>query len=189
MANIYLAVPTYDGTTTALSARNVWATASQNHVVLPATEDFSLIPLNCNRLWCRALNTRQANQLKWFAMLHADVGPEPYWLDRLIAAAEKHGADLLSAVVPIKSQYGMTSTAIFKPGGLVGRFYRLSTSQILHPAFPETFDIHAAVEALAHLPEELREVGLPREALLVNTGCMVMRLDRPLPAERLWFDG
>src|SRR5262245_60422469 len=146
MANVFLAVPTYDGTITTLSARNVWATASQNHIVLPATEDFSLIPLNCNRHWCRALNTREANRLQWFAMLHADVGPEPYWIDRLIAEAEKQGADLLSAVVPIKNQYGFTSTAIYRPGGPVGRFYRLSMSQVLHPSFPETFDIHAAVE-------------------------------------------
>ena len=61
-------------------------------------------------------------------------------------------------------------------------------AQLLHPAFPETFDIHAAVEALARLPDDLREEGLPREALLVNTGCMVLRLDRPWADERLWFD-
>jgi hypothetical protein len=188
MANIYLACPTYDGTMTSLSARSIWGTAAREHRVLPASEDFSLIPLNCNRLWCRALNTRQANQLQWFAMLHADVGPEPWWLDKLIAEAERERADLLSAVVPIKSQAGMTSTAIFRPGGAVGRFYRLSTGQVLHPDFPETFDIHAAVDALARLPGELREEGLPREALLVNTGCMVLRLDRPWADERLWFD-
>ena len=173
---------------TAQMARSVWGVAAREHNVLPASEDFSLIPLNCNRHWCRALNSREANQLQWFAMLHNDIGPEPWWLDKLIAEAEKHGADLLSAVVPIKSQAGMTSTAILKPGGPVGRFYRLSTSQVLHAEFPQTFDIHAAVEALERLPAELREVGLPREALLVNTGCMVMRLDRPWADERLWFD-
>jgi hypothetical protein len=45
-----------------------------------------------------------------------------------------------------------------------------------------------AVEALARLPPELRVEGLPREALLVNTGLMVLRLDRPWADERLWFD-
>ena len=188
MANVFLACPTYDGTMTSLTARNVFATAARQHNVLPASEDFSLIPLNCNRHWCRALNTRQANQLHWFAMLHADIGPEPWWIDKLIAEADKQQADLLSAVVPIKSQFGMTSTAIWRPGGPVGRPYRLSMAQLLHPAFPETFDIHAAVEALARLPDDLREEGLPREALLVNTGCMVLRLDRPWADERLWFD-
>jgi hypothetical protein len=135
-----------------------------------------------------ALNTRQANDLQWFAMLHSDIGPEPYWLDKLIAEAEKHGADMLSAVVPIKSQDGLTSTAILKPGEPFGAFMRLTMSQVRHPAFPDTFDIHMAVDALASLPEELRETDLPREALLVNTGCMVLRLDRPWADERLWFD-
>jgi hypothetical protein len=187
MANVYLACPTYDGTLTSLTARAVWGTAAREHRVLPASWDFSLIPVNCNHHWCAALNTRAANQLEWFAMLHSDIGPEPWWLDKLIAEAIKYGADLLSAVVPLKNEEGLTSTAILKPGGLFGVFHRLSLAQVLHPEFPETFDVGAAVEALARLPGDLRDEGLPRDALLVNTGCMVMRLDRAWADERLYF--
>jgi len=106
----------------------------------------------------------------------------------LIAEAERTGADLLSAVVPIKNEQGLTSTAILLPGGPLGGFYRLSMAQVLHPAFPVTFDIHMAVKALVGLPEGLRETGMPSEALLVNTGCMVVRLDRPWADERIWFE-
>jgi hypothetical protein len=61
-------------------------------------------------------------------------------------------------------------------------------AQVRHPAFPDTFDIQGAADALGKLPENLRLADLPREALLVNTGCMVLRLDRPWADERLWFD-
>jgi hypothetical protein len=172
----------------ALTARSMFATASEKHRVYTAVGDFSLVSLNCNRLWCMALNTRQANDLKWFALLHADIGPERFWLDKLIAEAERCNADLLSAIVPIKDAEGLTSTAVLKPGGPFGAFTRLTMAQALHPSFPDTFDVHTAVDALANLPENLRLLNLPCEALLVNTGCMVLRLDRPWADERVWFD-
>lgn len=188
MANILLGCPTYDGSLNSLTAQSIFATAAREHRVFTAVADFSLVSLNCNRLWCQALNTREANQLEWFAMLHADVAPEPWWLDKLIAEAERNDADLLSAVVPIKDERGLTSTAILLPGGPLGGFYRLTMAQALHPTFPVTFDIHQAVAALASLPDGLRETGLPAEALLVNTGCMVVRLNRPWADERIWFE-
>jgi hypothetical protein len=45
-------------------------------------------------------------------MLHADVVPEDLWLDKMLAIMEDKKADVLSAVIPIKSPDGMTSTAI-----------------------------------------------------------------------------
>jgi hypothetical protein len=188
MANVLLGCPTYDGTMTSFAAQGIFSTAAREHQIYTAIADFSLVSLNCNRLWCQALNTREAYDLKWFAMLHADVAPEPWWLDKLIAEAERCQADLLSAVVPIKNELGLTSTAVLLPGGPLGAFHRLTMAQVLHPTFPVTFDIHTAVEALASLPEKLRVTGLPTDALLVNTGCMVLRLDRPWADERLWFE-
>src|SRR4051812_1607979 len=107
MANVFLACPTYDGTLSTLTARNIWGTATQQHRISPLSEGLSLLPWNCNRHWCAALNHRRSDQLQWFAMLHADVAPEPWWLDKLIAEAEKQGADLLSAIVPIKDERGL----------------------------------------------------------------------------------
>ena len=45
-------------------------------------------------------------------MLHDDVVPEAFWLDKLIAELELHSADVMSAVVPVKSGNGLTSTAV-----------------------------------------------------------------------------
>jgi len=70
---------------------------------------------NCfNMLWCRALNARkQEPRLRYFAMLHADVEPQmPFWLDVLLHELESNKADMVSAVVPIKTRQGLTSTAI-----------------------------------------------------------------------------
>ena len=173
---------------TSFAAQGIFSTATREHRVYTAIADFSLVSLNCNRLWCQALNTREANGLQWFAMLHSDIAPEPWWLDKLISEAERCDADLISAVVPLKDGRGLTSTAILMPGGPLGAFYRLTLSQVLHPEFPVTFDIRMAVDALASLPEEMRETELPNEALLVNTGCMAVRLDRPWADERIWFE-
>jgi hypothetical protein len=119
-------------------------------------------------------------------MLHADVIPQPWWLDTLIAEAEKHDADLLSAVIPLKDFSGNTSTAIRAPSNELRPFCRLTLNQVNHPRFPETFDIHAAAEALEQLPAPLGIRDVPREALWVNTGCFVCRVNQPW-CEKVWF--
>jgi hypothetical protein len=187
MSSVYLAFPTYNGMLHWRAAQGVWF-ASRLHDVHAVHSELSLLPYNFNRQWCSALNGRAQHGFKWFAMLHSDVGPEQYWLDKLIGEAEKYDADLMSAIVPVKSDTGLTSTAILRPGERgERRHYRLSMGQCLHPDFPDTFGIDEAVDALAHLPVEFREMSLPREALVVNTGCMVVRCDRTW-AERVWFD-
>jgi hypothetical protein len=129
---------------------------------------------------------RQDRNIAWFAMLHADVAPEPGWLDKLIAEAEQHGADIVSTVIPLKDFTGKTSTAIANDnwktepvGGLgakyPGIFGRLTLQQVHHLNFPRTFDLNAAADALVALPEPLR-MEIPRVALLCNTGCVLVRL-------------
>jgi hypothetical protein len=185
MSKVYLACPLYDGTVQFGAARGIW-NSSRLHQVQIGTMKFSLIPLNCSTHWCIALNMRKDHDLKWFAMLHADVCPDLWWIDTLIAEAEKHGADMMSAGVPLKDDSGLMSMGVYKPGGVFGDCHRLSLSQFLHPAFPDTFGIYECVEALGHLPNEMRVPGLPRESLLVNTGCMVVRIDKPW-ATKVWF--
>ncbi len=186
MSNVYLACPLYDGTLHFGAARGIW-NSSRQHRVRVGEMKLSLIPQNCTAHWCIALNLRKELDLQWFAMLHADVVPELWWIDTLIAEAEKHGADMISAGVPLKDNSGLLSMGILKPGGLFGHCHRLSLAQFLHPDFPETFGINECVEGLARLPPPLRVTGLPREALLVNTGCMVVRIDQPW-ATKVWFN-
>jgi hypothetical protein len=184
--NVFLCSPIYNGMMHRGAARSLWDTASQRHNLFVYTFGSSLIPTNCNQLWCEALNARRSRDLNWFAMLHADVEPDSCWVDALIAEAERTGADFLSAVVPIKASDGMTSTAIASPGRY-GYHCRLTQAQVRHESFPDTFDLHAAADALERLPEPLRVADVPRIALLANTGCMVCRLDRDW-CERVSFE-
>jgi len=187
MSKVYLAYPTYNGQLHWRAAQGLSA-ATRVHDIAAVHSELSLIALNCNQQWCSMLNGRERAGFEWFAMLHSDVGPDEFWIDTLIAEADKHGADLLSAVVPIKNDSGLTSTAILRPGERgTKRLYRLSTGQCFHSSFPATFGINEAVEALERLPGELREPGLLRDVLLVNTGCMVVRCNLPW-AERVWFE-
>jgi len=134
----------------------------------------SLLAHACNILWCAALNRRKTDGVTHFAMLHADIDPAPWWLDTLLDELDRTGADLVSVVVPIKDERGLTSTALDLPaehdpeqGGWPAE-RRLTMSEIME--LPETFG-----------PEDL---GCPPGfALLVNTGCFVCRLDRPWCSE------
>jgi hypothetical protein len=154
----------------------MYVTASQTRRVGVLPSQSSLLATNCNRLLCSALNLREADNLEWFAMLHSDIEPEAYWIDKLIAEAEKHGADLMSAVVPVKNRTGRTSTAIAARDSRLSAYCILTQHQVRHPSFPDTFDLEQAAAALEGLPGEMRVADVPRSALLVNTGCMVYRL-------------
>jgi hypothetical protein len=86
--------------------------------------------------------------------------PERFFLDKMVDLMEKTGADVLSAVIPIKSQEGMTSTALDEPVGdmpLEWRVKRLTMREIFEK-YPPTFTT---------------------DTLLVNTGLMLVDLQKP----------
>jgi hypothetical protein len=162
------------------SAAGLLQPGAQGHHVDVCTSQKTLLPTNCNMLLTMALNAGD-KAYDWFAMLHDDIEPATGWLNTLVSEAEKHGADLLSAVVPIKDTTGVVSTAIARADSDYGQFCRLTLQQVLHPDFPETFGIDEAVVGLARLPEPLRIANAPRSLLFVNTGCMVYRLSHWRP--------
>jgi GT2 family glycosyltransferase len=184
--NVFLGCITHNGQLDYRMANMFFTSASKERAILTKIQQSSLLASACNNLWVTALNRRAQDNLKWFAMLHADVVPEPFWVDTLIALAEEHDADVMSAIVPIKGPDGVTSTAISGPDDFV-RLTRLTMKQILSPGWPETFDIHGAAEILFDntVPGWVEKAGgythelLQKSKLLVNTGCMVARLDRP----------
>ena len=187
MANLFLACPTYDNTIQAATSAAIWCRGTKTHSVNVSIMGQSLLAKNFNEMWCEALNQRSAKNLKYFAMLHADIQPQDWWIDTLIAELEKHDADIISGVVPIKDNRGVTSTAIANPLNQYQVFSRLTLRQCLHPSFPQTFTISDAAEALEKLPEDLRLTKVPRKALLINTGMWVCRFDRPW-VEKLHFE-
>ncbi len=162
--NIYLAVPgtqTCWGTVTGLINSTARHTAHprQHGMGFSGVEDFNIC-------WAEAHNWYDKGLITHFAMLHADITPDPEqrWLDILMEELIGRNASLVSAVSPIKDLRGITSSGIcdlddpWKP-------YRRFTIREIHQALPETFDNAAA--------------GYPDRPLLHNTGMWVCDLRRP----------
>lgn len=119
-----------------------------------------------NTLWCHALNERSRTPITHFAMLHSDVVPRLDWLSILIAEQIRTGADIVSAVVPIKSPEGLVSTVIDGPR-LNGDAYAYERRLTMHEVWdlPETFSA--------------ADCGFPDRDLLVNSGCWVCDFTKP----------
>lgn len=119
----------------------------------------SLLAYGCNQLWCMARAQKEADI---FMMLHADVVPQQDGLVRMVEEFLALGADVLSAVVPIKNPEGLTSTAIGDPSDEWVPPRRLTMHEVM--ALPETF-----------CSDDVE----PGKPLLVNTGLMLANLRRP----------
>lgn len=90
---------------------------------------------NFNRYWAEALNARDEHGATHFAMLHADVCPEPGWLTLLLDALLDTGGDVVSANIPLRDWRGLTSTAVYDDDPWVRR--RLTLRELEHA--PPTF--------------------------------------------------
>lgn len=187
MSKVLVVVPMYDGWIKFRTADTLYTRSTRNHQGRILGQQSSLLPHNCTKGWMTGLELRDADPAyEWLAMLHDDIEPADWWLDTLIELAERHGADLMSAVSPIKNDAGAVSTALLWADGRQGNL-RLTTGQVNHPDFPATFGPREAAEALARLPEPFRVGGVSGHLLLANTGCMVCRLNRPW-CDQVWFD-
>jgi hypothetical protein len=175
---VFLGCPASDGRLDGGAAQGLYVYPSKSRQVTTAFSSGSLLCLNFNTIWCTALAECEMGT-EWFAMLHSDIQPDPWWIDTLIDEAAACGADVMSATVPIKDMRGVTSTAIDNPADPWNPFCRLTLQQINHAEFPATFDAESAAQALQHLPEPLRVEVPEHAALLVNTGCFVARLNEP----------
>ena len=134
-----------------------------------------------NQLWCIALNNRDV--LSHFLMLHTDVVPsDPGFVQTMLDEMERVGADVLSAVIPLKSETGITSTALAPDMGRVhvlgerGTRRRLTMAEIA--ALPETFNAFDVVDA--------QQCAYRSPVLLVNTGLLLVDLRKPW-VERVHF--
>jgi hypothetical protein len=156
--------------------RGVAGKASTNSdlMVYPGGQWCSLLTYTFNLLWAGFLSKRAELGLTHFAMIHDDVVPEPGWLDTLIREMEASGADLVSAVVPIKDGRGLTSTA-------------LETNDVWNPRRLTMLEMYAKDDVLfasdSH-PLTVTSDELP--GLLVNTGLWVCDLSNPF-FEKLYF--
>jgi SAM-dependent methyltransferase len=157
----FLALPHYGQIIPDALPSLTFASLADDVSVNLVTNGASLLAHNFNFLWCNALNDRAERGYTHFAMHHADLAAPPGWLDMLLAEMDRVGADIISAVVPIKDQRGLSSTAMQDPESLAIR--RLTMHEIHR--LPETF--------------EAKDLPLSGQHLLVNTGLWVCRFDLP----------
>jgi predicted O-methyltransferase YrrM len=164
---IVLGMPGY-GELTAGASRGLWRAsrapeadvAAGSPGIVTVYQEGSLLAANFNALWCVALNlARTGWRPDYFAMIHADVEPEDWWLDALVAELEARDLDVLGVAVPIKDGKGLTSIALDRPDGDPWRpLARLTMREVFR--LPETFTS--------------ADVGHP---LLLNTGLWACRFD------------
>lgn len=101
-------------------------------------------------------------------MLHADVVPvDGYWCTKMIKESLRVKADILSAIVPIKTQEGLTSTAFESEATQKGNAW--------HP-------VRLTMKEVMQLP-----VTFTHPRLMLNTGLMVIDLRKEW-AHGLVFD-
>lgn len=144
---------------------------SETCQIIEMESDTSFVPQGYNILLHSALKIRDRygdNGPTHFAMIHADIAPQPGWVDILWHEMEEHGADAIAAVSPIKeTEYSRTSTVIGNPNDPWKPIRSIQMTQ--RGQMPETFGIE--------------HVGNPdTEFLQINTGCMLVDLRRP------WWD-
>lgn len=156
MANVFLAVPTYDQKIDTGVLQGILS-PSRRHRIVPAAQPGSLLGKTFNQLWIGGV----LSGCDYFAMLHADIEPDIYWIDTLVQELEDTGSDVLSATVLIKNDTGEYSTGLGHPGRPC--HYRLTSDHF--DALPVTFD-----------SDDLRRVSGRTGNLCVNTGCWVCRL-------------
>lgn len=196
---IYLGMPGY-GKQTGNAGRGFWRACADMSQVVNDYRNGSLLASNFNKLWCGALNeVHQGGRVDYFAMIHDDIGPEDFWLDKLIDELEAKQLDILGVAVPIKDGRGITSLALHN--GPVAKsedeFYLwLESCGVEHSSLniEEVSRLQSAYAALVQreydwrpfcrlsmhdiyqLPETFTsdDVGKP---LLLNTGLWVCKFD------------
>lgn len=124
----------------------------------------SIITTTFNKMLCEVLNSKE--EFSYLAMIHADIVPDMYFIDTLIEELESNNLDMLSAVVPIKDERGLTSTGL-EVENTQWAVRRLTMREIYDEwKLPATFRVE-------DIP-----VRKGQQGLLLNSGCWVMRWDR-----------
>ncbi|MFA6244226.1 MAG: hypothetical protein WC655_25005 [Candidatus Hydrogenedentales bacterium] len=131
----------------------------------------SSLPQVFNNLWVQALGQR--DKYTHFAMLHSDVEPEGGWLDILYDELIRTQATVMSAVVAIKDEKGVSSTAVGVNDDLYD-YRRITMTELMK--LPQTFSV-ADVRAAGIWPDYF--AGETPRCLLVNTGCWITDLSWP----------
>jgi hypothetical protein len=164
MDKVFLSIPTYNGQMSIGTAQGafLFPTKGKYHMI-PACGMDSLLAHGFNSAWATALNMRKEHEIKYFAMLHADIGPSRFWLDVLIDELKRTKSDVISCVIPIKDEKGLTSTGLDNRNEKTRMLRRLTMTEVMD--LPETFGA--------------KDTCMPDAPLLINTGCWVCDFTQP----------
>ena len=157
---IFLALPSYGNLDSQMAMAGICAPTASKHRVEIQNKESSLLATSFNSLWCKAISDPRYTH---FAMLHADIAPQNWWLDVLMEELKRSGADMISVVSPIKDDRGVTSTGIANLDNPWSPMKRFTMKEIMD--LPETFDAAQA--------------GYPDNTLLINTGCWLADIRNP----------
>lgn len=158
---VFIAVPSYNG----------WVRMESFDGLMLATQSArsyirfvkgSLLANTFNRLYATAWNSRKLVPWTHWALHHADIQAPEGWLDMMLAEMDRVGADILSCAVAIKDDRKLSSTGTVEASGNVRRL----TLREVH-RLPETFSAADLPTLGIHTP------------LVVNTGLLLVRMDRP----------
>ena len=150
----------YSGPVDMRVSKAFWTTTCKYAVVEAVANSCTLLARNFNILYASALSMYDAGVITHMAMLHDDILPCEGWLDILWEEMYNTGATMISSVVAIKDDRGLTSTAIDDPVYTWEAGERLTSSKIMK--LPETF--------------VAKDTEFPDRALLVNSGCWLLDL-------------
>ncbi len=112
---------------------------------------------------CAALNMFEAGLITHAAMLHADMKPDPWWIDTIVDEMDRLDAGLISAPAVIGDERKLLSFGVAEPKQFWHALRRFTLAEL--PSLPDTFNA--------------ADLGYPDCALLHNNGCFVMDLRKP----------
>lgn len=163
---IFIGFPNYSGRLYRGHLNAVWL-ASKTRAGPFQIDALSALCFSFNRLFADALNRRK-DGITHFALMHDDIVPENWWLDKLYEEMKEHDADLIASVVALKDERGLSSTAIDENVSGYDSHWRprrLTMTEVFND-FPPTFT---------------------HPKLLLNTGLMLLDITKPW-ADELHFE-
>jgi hypothetical protein len=174
---ILIGIPTHSGEVRSITAMNLLrASATRRYHLDFKFLGLSLLAKNFNMLFAEAFN----GGYDYFVLHHADLAARGWndecWLDVLVDQLRQHSLHALSAVSPIKSPTGVTSTAIERVPGNHFSLRRMTVRELL-TWYYNCPNRMIDSESLASF------MGLTNAGpLLINTGLLIMDLQGP------WFE-
>jgi len=167
MAKIVLSVPTYEWKAHSGLLGRIVAMTDGRHQIAYHSMDSSAQMVTMNATLIHALEQHEAGNADYILYWHSDIVPEALFVDKMVAIAEAKNADVLSVVVPIKDEKGLTSTALDEPMNDKPpdwRVRRLTMAEIWgqEPVNGRTL-----------------EATFTDPKLLVNTGLLLIKLSAP----------